>query len=615
MIMIQRIFTIRCTTTRLSTSIHDLDIPGLQSSKTLRPLAPWQFVSLSSRRDYATVAVTGRVNVGFVSSAYTEKKVIASEGVTLLVNRSREGKAVPPHAKRGFPPEALKRLRSDTTALQAIGDTGSVYCNNMTRKKVAIIGAGAAGLISAKELKELGHDVVVYEQTGSLGGVWAYTDAVEDDLMGVSRGRRKVHGSMYKYLRTNLPREVMGVSDFPFDDQFPGSKDPRQYCSHEEVYRYLDAYARHFDVIRHVKYRSKVDHIEPVYGEDDGVEGWTLRIVQETMSSSDDGTERSLFHDNTTDAKETVIHQRVDAIVVCNGHYSEPRVPEYEGQTSFGGIQMHSHNYRTPDPFVGKRVVVVGAAFSGSDISQELLEHGAHAVYLSGRNWEDLAAGERLEDSREVIRVPDIMRLGGKDCSVTFVDGTTIEHVDIVMYATGYSYHFPFARNIDGMPTVDDNRLCALYKHVFPPALAPSLSFVGVPWKVVPFPQFELQAKWVGNCLLGYSKLPSAEEMQQEVDEWFKELDRQGIQKRYTHRMDPDSQGDYNEWLASQVDGDTVGWPEWRRILYLISGMNRRQHGIRFREYSLSDMGAKDAIDQFRIDADCVRKTFKHPSS
>ena len=48
---------------------------------------------------------------------------------------------------------------------------------------------------------------------------------------------------------------------------------------------------------------------------------------------------------------------------------------------------MHSHNYRRPETFVGQTLVVVGAAFSGSDISQELLDHGARAVYLSGRNW------------------------------------------------------------------------------------------------------------------------------------------------------------------------------------------------------------------------------------
>ncbi len=45
--------------------------------------------------------------------------------------------------------------------------------------------------------------------------------------------RRRVHGSMYSGLRTNLPREVMGFTDYPFDAVFPGSLDPRQFPSHQ----------------------------------------------------------------------------------------------------------------------------------------------------------------------------------------------------------------------------------------------------------------------------------------------------------------------------------------------------------------------------------------------
>ena len=41
---------------------------------------------------------------------------------------------------------------------------------------------------------------------------------------------------MYAGLRTNLPRQVMGFTDFPFTE-FPGSSDPRQFCTHEEVVR------------------------------------------------------------------------------------------------------------------------------------------------------------------------------------------------------------------------------------------------------------------------------------------------------------------------------------------------------------------------------------------
>jgi hypothetical protein len=46
-----------------------------------------------------------------------------------------------------------------------------------------------------------------------------------------------------------------------------------------------------------------------------------------------------------------------------------------------------------------------------------------------------------------------------------------------------YLYDFPFLGD-DSTITVDDNRFDPLYKHVFPPEVAPQLSFIGLPWKV-----------------------------------------------------------------------------------------------------------------------------------
>ena len=49
-----------------------------------------------------------------------------------------------------------------------------------------------------------------------------------------------------------------------------------------------------------------------------------------------------------------------------------------------------------------------------------------------------------------------------------------------------YKYHFPFLET-NGVVTVDDNRVGPLYKHVFPPTLAPWLSFVGLTYQVYPY--------------------------------------------------------------------------------------------------------------------------------
>lgn len=82
------------------------------------------------------------------------------------------------------------------------------------------MGAGAAGLTAAKELREEGHRVDVFEQSHSIGGVWVLDERVESDPLGQSATRSTVHSSLYESLRVNLPRESMSFSDFPFLPEF-----------------------------------------------------------------------------------------------------------------------------------------------------------------------------------------------------------------------------------------------------------------------------------------------------------------------------------------------------------------------------------------------------------
>lgn len=65
------------------------------------------------------------------------------------------------------------------------------------------------------------------------------------------------------------------------------------------------------------------------------------------------------------------------------------------------------------------------------------------------------------------------------DGSVVFQDGKVV-FADAIVQCTGYKYCFPFLET-NGYVTVEDNRVGPLYKHVFPPAPAPGLSFIGLP--------------------------------------------------------------------------------------------------------------------------------------
>ncbi len=67
--------------------------------------------------------------------------------------------------------------------------------------------------------------------------------------------------------------------------------------------------------------------------------------------------------------------------------------------------------------------------------------------------------------------------------TVVFEQGLSAAGVDCVVYATGYSYYFPFLDGT-GLVTVERNRVSPLYQHVWPPEYAPNIAFLGIPWKV-----------------------------------------------------------------------------------------------------------------------------------
>lgn len=63
--------------------------------------------------------------------------------------------------------------------------------------------------------------------------------------------------------------------------------------------------------------------------------------------------------------KNVVLTETFDAVMVCNGHYFEPSIPKLKGHENFQGEQLHSHDYRVPNIFTDKTVLVLGAGPSG----------------------------------------------------------------------------------------------------------------------------------------------------------------------------------------------------------------------------------------------------------
>ena len=182
-------------------------------------------------------------------------------------------------------------------------------------RDVAVIGAGAAGLVAARELRREGHKVVVFEQQPQVGGTWLYTPTVEADPLGSDPARRLVHSSLYASLRTNLPREVMGFLDYPFVSTGEAHRDSRRFPGHREVSFYLKDFAIRFGLSELIRFETEVVYAGLV--ED---EKWRVKF-----RSGDDAA--------AIDEEEIF-----DAVIVCNGHFTEPRLAEIPGDSSISSF-------------------------------------------------------------------------------------------------------------------------------------------------------------------------------------------------------------------------------------------------------------------------------------
>lgn len=182
--------------------------------------------------------------------------------------------------------------------------------------RYCVIGAGAAGLAAAKTLADSGRDVVCFEQADRVGGHWN-TD--------------------YDALHLITSRDVTGYEGFPMPAHYP------LFPSRDQVLAYLNAYADHFGLRRHIRFGTGVRSVDPVPTDGSvGSAGWTV--------ATEDG-----------DA------QHYDGVFVANGHLHDQRVPEVPG--TFTGRQLHSGAYRNTGDLDGDRVLVVGSGNSGCDIA------------------------------------------------------------------------------------------------------------------------------------------------------------------------------------------------------------------------------------------------------
>lgn len=197
--------------------------------------------------------------------------------------------------------------------------------------RVVIVGAGFAGLSSAKVLKAFGHDVTVFEKEADVGGVW-------------SASRR------YPGLTTQNVRSTYSLSDFPYPKSYP------EWPSGEQVQAYLEEYTRHFQL------------------------GPLLRLGTEVVNAELDAEGES-WTVTTRDYKTGAAQRRTcDYLLVANGTFSEPLIPSYPGAEAFsqaGGRVCHTSQVHSPAEVADKHVLVVGYGKSACDLAQASCDRAA----------------------------------------------------------------------------------------------------------------------------------------------------------------------------------------------------------------------------------------------
>ncbi|KAF7806229.1 flavin-containing monooxygenase FMO GS-OX-like 9 [Senna tora] len=189
---------------------------------------------------------------------------------------------------------------------------------NNQSKNVCVIGAGPSGLVAARELRKEGHKAVVLEQNHDVGGQWLYDPNVEEEDPLGRNLFLKVHSSMYESLRLTSPREIMGFTDFPFSVK--KGRDMRRFPSHRELLMYLKDFCEFFGLREMIRFHTRVEYVGML----------DYRVCSNDLK----WVVRSKGMKNEKEVEEVF-----DAVVVATGMDIWKRK------------QMHSHIYRTPEPF------------------------------------------------------------------------------------------------------------------------------------------------------------------------------------------------------------------------------------------------------------------------
>jgi len=381
------------------------------------------------------------------------------------------------------------------------------------KKRVAVIGAGPSGLAvlrafqTAKANGDEIPEVVCFEKQDNWGGLWNYTWRTGLDQYGEA-----VHGSMYRYLWSNGPKEGLEFADYSFEEHF--GKQIASYPPRSVLFDYIEGRIKKTEVRDWIKFSTAVKNVEQ---SDDG---FTVTTCDLTTSKTNVGY--------------------FDHVIVCSGHFSTPNMPSFDGFERFPGRILHAHDFRDATEFQGKDVLLIGTSYSAEDIGSQCWKYGAKSITVSHRtaamgydwpaNWEE---------------VPLLTKVDGQTAYCK--DGSS-KTIDAIILCTGYLHYFPFME--DKLRLVTANRLATadLYKGVAC-INNPKIHYIGMQDQWFTFNMFDAQAWWSRDVIMGRIDLPTQEVMISDVN------DR--VAREDAGQDDYDAiwyQGDYVKELIDETD-------------------------------------------------------------
>jgi cation diffusion facilitator CzcD-associated flavoprotein CzcO len=195
--------------------------------------------------------------------------------------------------------------------------------------KIAMIGAGVAGLTTAKVLVQAGHGVEVFDKAPDVGGVW-------------SRTRR------YPGLTTQSPSAQYSFSDFPMPKGFP------EWPTGAQVEEYLTSYATASGLDPLLRLSTTVTHATPAAGG-----RWRV---------------------DTNSALGVAGSAQFDSVVVANGIFCEPAIPQFDGKDEYataGGRIVAATDLNDVEQARDKCVLVVGYGKTACDVTVPISEVAA----------------------------------------------------------------------------------------------------------------------------------------------------------------------------------------------------------------------------------------------